>query len=386
MTRARAVPAALLVLSVLLAGCASDTATPPEGSPTCAPENTNCNGAAQPPPPPASPSSFPSSGGGPSPPAGSASPGPACAAGPMTLTHDVTDTTKLSHIIPPGNLAGGGTVKAHSHVFPKAPGIVPVHAPVALNVTKITHYRESGEAIYLLHMAADCRTTFRLDHLAKVAPKLEALSPPLREDTRNDDPPIAIPFEAGEYLGETGGGPASAFFDFGMEDAAVTNANVQNASALLVTVHAVCPYERFVPELRVKYLGLLGTPDGKLVAGAPCRSPARDVPGTLQGSWFLAGASNDVGARAAIAPDLDGTVFFTLTSPSGERVDLRDAGSRDPATVGPGEVVCYQSDTGGYVGQYGWARLSGDARSVALAWGAGACPTGEPPGAVTYYR
>lgn len=383
---------ALVILALLLAGCADGPTTeaPREPSaPTCAPENTNCNGAAQPSAPaPSAPTFTPPTcapedtrcNGAPHP----GDTGAGCNAPNVTLTHDLTDTTKIDRIVPPGNLAGDGTVKAHSHVFPKAPAQVAVFAPVGSTLTKLTYYQESGEAIYLLEMQVDCRTSYRVDHLAKMPPRLAALDPPLRQDTRNDDPPLDLVFEAGELLGETSGGAASSFFDFGMSDASVVNANVQNATAMFQHVHAICPYDRFAPEIREKYLGLLAAIEG--ARSAVCRSPARDVAGTLQGSWFLGDASNDFGARAAIAPDLDGTVFFTLTAPSGERVDVRDKGGFDPATVGPGETVCYQGDTGPSTGTFGWARLSADARSVALAWGAGACPTAGPANAITYFR
>ena len=96
-----------------------------------------------------------------------------------------------------------------------------------------------------------------------------------------------IALTAGATIG-TVGGPSAGAFDWGLHDPRHTNFYVNPGRYAPPLLDAVCPYDPFVPALRVQLYGMIG--DGVRTASGEspqCGSMSVDVAGTAAGAWVL---------------------------------------------------------------------------------------------------
>ena len=307
------------------------------------------------------------------------------------FTAEVTDLSLVNQIVPAGSQAGS-VIKQHSFIvlgsdLPDSPigSAAPVYAPIDSRMISASYYRQAGVNEFLLFFEVSCEVIYKFDHVRWVIPEIRALLPNEPSESSGTvffDSPIEV--KAGQLIAYTDGtspGPGGPF-DFGLFN---TSFNGQFANQSRYEgfgydqlLHADCPYDYYSEPQRSAYLALFGTPGGQRVPTATCRPISRDVAGTLAGAWFT---GNDFEATFAIADTLNGQV--RLGGPDFSFwVDPGEPTWRDPATVTTEH--CYQRGTGGGA-SYAYLRLL-TATELAVASGAGDCPSALPANYITVFR
>jgi len=225
-----------------------------------------------------------------------ASPAPvvdSCVSNPnVVFTHDITDLSQISLIVPPGSVSGN-VIKTHSYIENK-PGVsVPVYAPADCILYNGAKMLEGGEIQYLLFFRASCEVRFILDHITTVVDTIATLfpGPPAISSQTGPDFANPIAFPAGTLLGYTTGTQQARRWDFGVYNTTVTNTFGNNLryenSYAWRWLEAVCPYDLYPVTMRAQYENLYGGAGGILVgSGATCRNPSQDSIGTIRGMWF----------------------------------------------------------------------------------------------------
>lgn len=310
------------------------------------------------------------------------------------FTSKITDLETIHSIFPPGG-AAGYEIKPHSYFLIKGERTA-VYAPIDMELAQGSIYKEPesflADNTYILHFAVGCDFAMFIDHITDPVDRIKAvLNTEPREDTRMDyflDEPLK--FKAGELIGYTiGAGPADFVrsWDFGYYSAAVTNQYVNQdrriRSYAWKQLHAVCGFDYFPEPIKSEYLGLFTTRTGKPVPDAGCRSPNRDVAGTLSGSWFFKPDSMSVEPHVAIAGDIDGASLsiVNLSSKSYVSVNSPNPTYKDPATITDRHCYVDDADSSKY-----FFFVIVDDMTLDVYEGNGPCPS-EPTGTkTTLYR
>lgn len=310
------------------------------------------------------------------------------------FTSKVTDVETLHAIYPAGG-AAGWEIKPHGYFLIEGDQAA-VYAPVDMELVQGALYHEQegflAKTTYILHFAVGCNFAIFLDHITDPVDRIkDVLNAESQADTRlNSFLAEPISFKAGELIGYTlGAGTADSIrsFDFGYYSADVTNqfANQDRyvRSFSWKQLHAVCAFDYFAEPLRSDYFKLFSARFGAVVPNGECRSPNRDVPGTLSGSWFFTAESYSVEPHVAIASDIDGASLNIagLKSKQYFTVSSSNPTFADPATVT--DRHCYQED--GNDSQHFYFVLVDD-MTLDIYEGSGTCPA-EPSGTkITLYR
>jgi len=311
------------------------------------------------------------------------------------FTAKITDLETTHSILPAGG-AAGHEIKPHAYFLIEGDRAA-VYAPIDMQLAQGSYYKEPenflADNTYILHFAVGCDFAIYVDHITDPVDRIkEVLNTEPREDTRMEeflDEPVE--FKAGDLIGYTiGAGPGENFvrlWDFGYYSAAVTNEYVnqerRNRSYSWKQMHAVCAFDYFPEPLKSEYFALFTTRRGKSVPDAGCRSPNRDVVGTLSGSWFFDPNSTSTENHVAIAGDIDGASLSIAGLKSVMEVAVS---SPNPTYIDPESVTdrhCYVDDSGS--GQYFYFHILDDT-TLDLYEGSGPCPS-EPQGTkTTLYR
>ena len=109
-------------------------------------------------------------------------------------------------------------------------------------------------------------------------------------------------------------------------------------------IHAVCGFDFFPEPIKREYFQLFTTRTGTPVPDAGCRSPNRDVAGSLSGSWFFQPHSTSIEHHVAIAGDIDGASLAIAGLKSQQSLSI---GPGNPTYVDPAMVTgrhCYTDD------------------------------------------
>jgi hypothetical protein len=179
----------------------------------------------------------------------------------------------------------------------------------------------------------------------------------------------------------TGAGPGGPL-DFGLFNISFVgqfaNQSRYEGPGYTQLLHADCPYDYYPEPQRSAYLALFGSPGGVSVPVGTCRPISRDVAGTVAGAWFT---GDNFEATFAIADTLDGQI--RLGGPGfGFWVNPGEPTWLDPATITTQH--CYQSGTGAGA-SYAYLKLL-TPTELAVANGAGDCPTSLPANYITVFR
>ena len=304
------------------------------------------------------------------------------------FTSKLTDLETLEVIVPPG-VAAGWEIKPHGYVRIKGDRAA-IYAPIDIELVQGAYYKEPptfrAKTTYILHFAVGCEFAIFLDHITDPVDRIKAaLNTAPNEDTRMDSflaKPLS--FRAGELIGYTiGAGPADSIrqWDFGYYSASVTNVYVNqprrsNPVPAWKQLHAVCGFDYFAEPLKSTYARYFATHRGVLVPGAPCRSPNRDVAGTLAGSWYYKPDSTSIEPHVAIAIDLDGKSVIVAGLRQYVEIEASNPTLKDPANVT--DRHCYYDSANG---RYYFFQFV-DRTTVDMFEGSGSCPI-SPSGTKT---
>ncbi|MEK0444487.1 MAG: hypothetical protein EBZ46_04570 [Actinobacteria bacterium] len=310
------------------------------------------------------------------------------------FTSKITDTETTYAIFAPGG-AAGYEIKPHGYFLIKGERAA-VYAPVDMNLVQGSYYKEPenflADNTYILHFAVGCDYAMFIDHITDPVDKIKAvMNAEPKEDTRMDSFfDNQVEFKAGELIGYTiGAGPkeANRSWDFGYYSAAVTNEYVNQErrirSFAWKQLHAVCGFDYFPEPIKGEYFKLFTTRAGAPVPGAGCRSPNRDVAGTLSGSWFFQPDSMSVEPHVAIGGDIDGASLTIAGLKSKQYLSIGPGNPtyKDPATVTDRHCYTDDADTTNY-----FFFVIIDEMTLDLYEGVGGCPS-EPKGTkLTLYR
>lgn len=192
-----------------------------------------------------------------------------------TFTHDITDLTKISYIVPPGNIEDYGDYRIlKTHSYMKGPEKVPVYAPIDSNLYQGVYYEEGGINQYSLFFEVSCEVYFLFDHIVDPAEEIKEEFPNTPSQTTNiQSLSKTTPFKAGDLVGYSIGE------DFEQWDFGVYNRNVkQNFDDLGLPnisnrdYQAVCPFDYFPEEKREKYYSMFGSHIDKPIPTRFCKT------------------------------------------------------------------------------------------------------------------
>lgn len=173
---------------------------------------------------------------------------------------------------------------------------IPVYAPANMTLYMGAYHTNTGAQShhlpdYALDFNVGCGLTLRFDHLKEVVPKISVEFPePKIEDSRSDQKnPVSL--EAGELVGYFIQNVGVAGMDILVHDEDVNNEfgskkrhEFGHGSLML---HAVCPYDFFVEDIKEEYYSLIGGASGTIFKNQTCGNINRNYEGTISGEWFL---------------------------------------------------------------------------------------------------
>ncbi len=331
--------AALLLVALLLAGCAAPSA-PTTTTPSSTPSST--------PAPTETPSSPPATTPTPSGNADALTRFTGCkGSGPVTFAQSPMRVSDFGNMLPYGVVVGGHVTPIdHMYFSPanvslgrdayevRAIGDAVIYSiqPRDVNV-------ESGAAKlreWRVDMAHTCTFTSYFDLLTSLAPDLEAAYNASRAGNQG---PLSVPVKAGQLVGRIG----AQTLDFGVYDYNVT------LPGFLVPshydrepwkVHTVDPFPHFPPDVRAAMLA-------KMLRTAEPRAGKIDwdVDGALVGNWFKVGTNGYAGVdpsnywegHLSVSPDTydPSHVVFSIGDFNGTPRQFGVKGNPDPAKVTP---------------------------------------------------
>jgi hypothetical protein len=338
-----------------------------------------------------------------------------CTPGSATFTADVTDIDSLATVGPLPALAGGAgyEIRSYMQVKDSYAGVrVPIYAPTKMTLLASVHYSDPlhdpsdtdyhGE--WGLVFEASCTTQVTFAHVREVETKISDATVPSDAGT-GELVSHPVDFAAGEVIGHYIRGPGYFAWELVVNDTTVTNtfSNMQRyQDGQLKFLHAVCPYDPYPPQMRQRYLELLGTNNDPPKAGRKCGTVSHDHAGSVAGVWFHAPYSGGTADQARAASgnplsifkaetdvvfiaDLDGDTnkvgFATF------RIEPGNPSYLDPESIA--DSHCFERHVSPTDPGSGWAwvkRLSDTQLQVAYGL-QGPCPVAFPTtGVRDYYR
>jgi hypothetical protein len=314
---------------------------------------------------------------------------------PCTLESDATvrfsaaptDLSQIASIVPAGS-PSGGVIKPHSYLHNKdLPNgrnvMVAVYAVADSALTSVGYYTTSlGTDEYLIFFDATCEISYKYDHIAELAPKLAAVAPQTPSTDSSTSRTDKITLKAGELIGYANGAGGQVAWDFGAYDTTFTNqfANQERyiESNAKQSIHTVCPYDYFEPDLKSQLYALLGDHGQNLLANVVCTTTQRDVLGAASGAWFDSQSYDFSDSKLAIAL-LPGDTL-AMTGIGGDvRIEKGQPTWLDPDLLTT--THCY-----GGSGRWFFIEIQSEGMQIAVADGTGSCPASMPAGATVYYR
>ncbi len=221
----------------------------------------------------------------------------------------------IAGIRPLGNLAPSGHTypTRHAYFFIRkgsggyegAPVEVPVVSPGDLFITEIAASEHSSEnppyTDYSISFSPCKDFKGYFGHMTSISQKLkDSLAPPYDskeeyttggKQYRNYRKQVNVSVKAGEKIGTAGGRAGQNALDFGTIDYRTPPLAYANPSRWYKEIlHAVCPIDYFVPDVRKDLGNKLGDGAGTRRNIQPiCGEVEQDEPGTAQGVWFPKG-------------------------------------------------------------------------------------------------
>ncbi len=239
---------------------------------------------------------------------------PACGKHRKLYSVSPVAPSDISYIIPLGNLAPSAhtfpTAHLYLHVRRTVPGDnntptveVPVVAPGPIWITRISSSEnlDQGTQDFSLHFSPCAEHEAYFIHLTTLARQLsKQLVGPRScneyttggERWRQCSKNVHVALAAGEAIGTAGGGLQRNALDLGASDSRVrpsVYASPERWEGRPNQLTLVCALDYFNPSTRRRLRSLLGDERTRRKKKPICGEVAQDVPGTLQGVWFVAG-------------------------------------------------------------------------------------------------
>ena len=261
--------------------------------------------------------------------------------------------------------------------------MVPVYAVADSVLTSVGYYTTSlGTDEYLIFFDVTCEISYKYDHIAELAPKLAAVAPQTPSTDSSTARTDKITLKAGELIGYANGAGGQGAWDFGVYDTTFTNqfANQERyiESNAKQSIHTVCPYDYFEPDLKSQLYALLGDHGQNLLANVVCTTTQRDVLGAASGAWFDSQSYDFSDSKLAIAL-LPGDTL-AITGIGGDvRIEKGQPTWLDPDLLTT--THCYAGS-----GRWFFIEIQAEGMQIAIADGTGSCPASMPAGATVYYR
>jgi hypothetical protein len=309
---------------------------------------------------------------------------PGCPSSGAVFTVAPTDSNAFAYLVPLGNLSPPDHTTPTDHIYYVFPGdmnqspppVTSIRAPSRIHIGRVSHITAIVSGRVRSH---DYKVDFSpcrgvdayFDHITGLSPALgQAVSAagarcdeyhPRPSDTyRYCNSNLDYVAQAGEVIGQAGGGTAAGF-DFGATDDRSPTMAYVNPARYNNQLHVVCPFDLFVGSLRDSFLTRFGRTGSPRTIAPVCGTAMQDQAGTAQGNWFVgnvsAGSPEGWSKSLALVHDnFDprvGVVSFGGNGGGAFRLDFIPTRSgtinREFSGITPGhEVYCFES-----VGQRG---------------------------------
>lgn len=214
---------------------------------------------------------------------------------PGVFTALPVNLADLKLVIPLGNLNPPGHTLPTPHLYLNvndATKQYSVFSPGNITLTGVKKYVHGGTAEdYSLEMQVGGDYYLYFHHIIGLEPdllaKIGAINSNCQSYTIGEtvhsfcEKTLALPLKAGQLLGKIGGGTAiSKGLDMGLYKRLPTD-----------QIETLCPIDYFTADLKAKLEAKLGGYAGKPRIPVPpvCGTVYQDIPGKLQGVWFLSG-------------------------------------------------------------------------------------------------
>ena len=308
---------------------------------------------------------------------------PGCPSSGAVFTVAPTDSSAFDYLIPLGNLNPPDHTIPTDHVYYVFPGdinqgrppVTSVRAPSKIHITRVSRITAIvGNSVrshdYKLDFSPCRGVDAYFDHITGLSPGLsqavsaagercEEYHPRPTDTYRYCNSNFDYVAQAGDVIGQAGGGTAAGF-DFGATDDRSPTMAYSNP-ARYNQLHVVCPFDLFVGSIRDSFLTRFGRTGSPRTIAPVCGTVMQDQPGTAQGNWFIgdASAGSPEGWNKSLALVHDnfdpsqGVVSFGGNGGGAFRLDFIPTSSgtinREFSGITPGhEVYCFES-----VGQQG---------------------------------
>lgn len=212
---------------------------------------------------------------------------------PGVFTASPVNHTDLKLIIPLGNLNPPGHTLPTPHLYLNVNDPskqYSIFSPGNLTLVGVKKYVHGGtKEDYSLEMQVGGDYYLFFHHVVELEPellkKIGAINSNCQSYTIGQtvhsfcEKTLALPLKAGQFLGKIGGGMAMGL-DMGLYKRLPSD-----------QIETLCPIDYFTPDLKTKLESKLGGYSGKPRIPVPpvCGTVYQNIPGKLQGVWFLAG-------------------------------------------------------------------------------------------------
>lgn len=322
------------------------------------------------------------------------------------FTHYFVDPGKVKLVQPIGVVHGSGKILVgRSYVVTKEEydnEKVPVYAP-ADAVTYFGSYytggSEPGEGNlpdYAITFDLGCGYRLSFAHLKEMAPEIAEIMPELSSSSAGIRIE-RIELKAGELIGYYIPNTGVAAFDIIVESDGITNQfpnqeRYEKYGSNLLKV--MCPYDLYTGEMKDAYYDLFGGASGTLLHNRDCGTVERDVPGAVEGMWFL----DKIPVRGVHDTDKQGLYGSPMpVVDDGERITIGIIDEPNiwvyhdnPTYADPAEITdshCYQAMPPSHEEGYIYFEVVSDMEMKVFRSETGACPESFPEeGWKSYYR
>ncbi len=277
------------------------------------------------------------------------------------LTYPILENEVIDHMVPLGHINPERKhVKPISHMYynlKKEAGKVPIFAPADsfISIGEYKFFDESGKVVdrvFNLDLIPCKELWIHLLAVHDISDNLEKMlnnSKPCEVTKGCQTDGLKKNIKAGDLIGQT------AVLEIAAYDSRNISPFISPERYHYTELHGVCPIDLFSNHLKKALYGKLSDPESawRRTIEPRCGSVAQDIPGTIQGEWFIVSipqrADYDVGVLSIIHGNFDplpGVIAIVDTivpSPSIVGFTPRYEGfiNREPSEVKDSKIYCY---------------------------------------------
>lgn len=324
------------------------------------------------------------------------------------FTSRLFDPTKVSHILPLGELNGGYietqtingvVINVKKDINGKAVP-VEIYAPTDMTLEDYSYFPDprAPERPVQWHLGFRISKEMKLsfDHITWVPDAIKNVTPPT-QNSSYVSPQKKLSFKAGDLIAKSSGTNKANNWNIYLRDNKKVNNFVnqeryEKTKEIYGYVNASCPFDYYEELIRQEFLALMGYYSAG--QSKTCGSNSRDVSGTISGLWHLNKEGIQEEYRGQYATP------FSIYKTSADEIIIYEINKqryiigsnnktyKDPATVT--DSHCYNlteyGDDRSAMG-YAYFNIISGAEMQMNYSATGSCPTSFPEvGAITYYR